>query len=381
VLVWTCIRYLLILSASAWVGRYLALDPGYLVIQYHGYSIETSIFFVLLLMLLIFTLLAVIMQLFHGLGFSGRQLLHALLPNRERRYQQQLFSAISYKLAEQPQSAASAFCQAHKKHPTLPLLLAAIYHTPLDQSADSLIEQAYIQYPRHTDLIDMLFIHRLILGQQYKAALDKLQQLPNSTNGPAKDYFLLTCYRATDCWDLAKPLMKSRFLSKSQKQLLENDYYTYTLNQTAANRIQKTWKKLPSLCKKNPILLDLYCKKLVENDQAAIAIRTLEGALLEQPTTTLIERYTRIQTNNTAAQLQFLLSLLAQHPHHELLIFAIANLYQKQGEPLNALVYMEKILGDTHSISILLAGAALYQSLNHDAHAQTIYERIQHLKT
>lgn len=378
---WSCIRYLLILSVSAWIGRYLALDPGYLVIQYHGYSIETSLFFILLLTLLLTTALVIIMRLLRSLGLGGNHLLHTLLPNQARRYQKPLFSAIHYKLAQQPQLAAKAFNQAHNQYPILPLLMATIYHMPLDQSTEALMAKAYLQYPQYTDIIDILFIHRLIQEEKYQAAIDKLQQLPKTANGPAKDYFLLTCYRATSHWDLAKPLLKSRFLSKSQKQLLESDYYSYILKQTNAQHIQKTWKRLPSHCKKNDRLIDLYCEKLLENDQIVLVAKILERALSAQPHATLIERYVNIPTNNIPNQLQFLLVLLGQYPHNEPIIYAIATLYQKQDEPLKSLVYMEKILDDTHAIPILLAGATLYQSLNRNAYAQKIYQRVQHLAT
>jgi len=378
VLVWSCIRYLLILSASAWLGRYLTVDPGYVVIQYHGYTIETSVFFVLLLLLLIATLMLIMKQLLQGVSGSG--LLRALFPNRKRAYQQQWFTAISYKLAEQPQAAAEAFTKAHHQHPILPLLLTAIYHIPLDQPADALIEKAYIEHPEHTDWIDMLFIHRLIQKKQYQAALEKLQQLPKTVNGPAKDYFLLTCYRDTNQWNMAKPLLKSRFLSIAQKQLLENSYYTYLLHHTPIENLKKTWRSLPAYCKKRAIFLDCYAERLANHDQIALAMKIVERALSEQVDPILINRYANLYSNNTAAQLQFLLTLLTQHPQYEPLIMAIATLYQKQGEPLKSLVYMEKILEDTQTISVLLAGAALYQSLNRDTHAQTIYQRIQQLQ-
>lgn len=379
--VWSCIRYLLILSVSAWCGRYLAQDPGYLVIQYHGYNIETSLFFVLLLALLFISFLIMLSQVLRGISFSGRHLVSALLPNRERHYQQQLLTGINYSLAQQPQAAAIAFSKAHEKKPSIPILLAAIYQTPAEKPVEHLLEQAYIEYPQDTNLVDLIFIHRLIQAQQYTAALEKLQGLPKTANGPAKDYLLLLVCRATDNWQFMKSLINSRFLSTAQKARVQQDYAQARLRQTPSKQIQKVWKQLPRDCKNIDTVADLYIGKLVENQQIPLAIKTLESLLTKQPTPICAARYSQITTDNIPAQLSFLLSLLTQHPTNESIIWAISTLYEKQGETLKAMVYIEKIINTTQSIPILWAGASLYQTLNRHSHAQALYQRIQDLQT
>lgn len=346
----TAIKYLIILLASAWLGIQISHDPGYVLIQYRNIDIETSLWFALLsIMILIIILLAIrsIIRL-SATGISG--IGNLFTPNYKYRAKKNKQLAIEACLSEEWQTAAKHFLLANDAEKDILSLVSAICsNSKKDMNNLSFyIETAYSKAPDDMEILNILHAKMLSNDHKYDEAIQKILILPNKAQNNLSCLLILAeCYKSTlnseNLYKVITKLKKHKFDNSNIILDFEVSYYSIELNSKDKNNIEKYWKSIPKYIKKDINLQDKYLKHLVSFSLNKQATSLIEQIMKNDFTPHLALVYAALDENKEAVFIKNLNDWLKYHPNNEDLIHALARLYERHGECLKAISCYEKL--------------------------------------
>ncbi|MEH6563764.1 MAG: heme biosynthesis HemY N-terminal domain-containing protein [Halopseudomonas sp.] len=354
------IAILAVLLVAALLGMAVAEDPGYLLIAWRNFSIETSVWVGLGFLLAFWLLLMLARALIRVLNASGRR-----INPWSRRNQQQRANAIATRglleFAEGHWKSALRLLKKSAPHAELPLInylaAARAAHELEDYSeCDSLLREAYETTPK-ADVAIAVTQAQLQIGRgQLEQALATLTRLRKEH--PKHLYALKLMsqvYLRLEDWgrllELLPELRKQQVLKPADQDALEYQVHLALLQQAGqraapadtdpASLVVAAWERMPKRMHEDPAVVEAYCLQLRGKGREMLAEEALRNALQGSYNERLVHLYGLVQGRDSARQLATAEQWLPQHPNNATLLLALGRLAQRNSLWGKARDYLE----------------------------------------
>lgn len=276
---WLGLLLLLALAAAAAFGwHWLAADPGYVLVRLRGTTLETTVTFALIALLLAWALLSLLWGL---LRWPLRAWLHA----RQGRGRRRLGSGLMALIEGRPVQAERALAKAARwpalRVPAL-LGLAEAAHA---QGADARVDEALAAVPPEAEAAAAILRARFLLERgDAEAAQALLAPLASAGRLPPNGWKLrvetaLANGDATTAVAAWPTLARLPLLGERERAALETRVYTAALAQVEdATRLNALWQELPRTARRVPALIEAYARRAAGFGQVLAAMDAIESA-------------------------------------------------------------------------------------------------------
>lgn len=349
---------LLALFASVLLTRLLSQDPGYVMVSYNGWTLETSLVVAALLLLLLFALSNLVLRLLRQLWTAPRRLRHWEQRRQQRRARRSLLQGL-VELAEGNWEQAEALLLRDVETAEMPLLnyLSAARATQQQgahERRDHYLRLAHGNMPAAQMAIGLTQAELQLAHQQYEQALATLMHLRRQA--PQHTYvlrLLRTLYERLADWrnllDLLPELRRHKIVANDELEALELRAQLALLKQLAqradTQALQTYWKPLPKRLRCHPAMVDAYSASLLERGETATVERLLRESLDKCWSQNLVQRYGSLEAEDMAAQLAAAEQWLNQHSGDSVLLYTLGRLCLKNRLWGKARSYFEASIG------------------------------------
>ena len=321
------IALLIVVLIAIALGFAIHQDPGYLLIAYHGWSIETSLWVGVILIIVAYLVITIVLKILFGLfGLSGR--LHGWGVSRKIRKANALtrqglinLAQGDFKVAEHQLIKASK----HLAHPLTNYLSAAQAAQQLEQYElrDKYLRKAAKTTKNSEFAIGLTQAQLQIQSRQWEQALATLRHLTElKPQHPYVLKLLTQVYQAVCDWsnlaNLLPALKKQKVFSTEKLSALTQATYIKLLNEHP-----DAWRVIPSKWQRNPHLVHAYLAHAAQPNEELLKI--IEHSLKHDMNTTLLNDYANLKVD-PAHQLKKVVHWLKEHPGQVDLLYAAAKL-------------------------------------------------------
>ncbi|MEL7022766.1 MAG: heme biosynthesis HemY N-terminal domain-containing protein [Pseudomonadota bacterium] len=337
-------------------AQFLVADPGYVAIDFRGYTVETSVPGLVLILLAAAMLVWLIVRLIR----VPRQLRQAGANYGARRAGKRFTQGL-IEIAEGNYSKGERLLTRGAAKADAPLLnyLAAARAAQLqnqDARRDNWLKLAYEQQPEASNAILLTQAELQIAHEQYEHAQATLKQLDEQEGGNGQAVVLLArLFREREDWrQLGELLPRLRRIGKPEKSVIDNwsvDFHEFQLSDTAAHAgdVPRAWEDVPKHLKKTPRLQTAYISALGAtglSNKASIEVRQM---LKSRWHPELVRLYGKTLSDDPSAQLQQAEKWLAKHPEDHELLLAAGRLCMATELWGKARSYLESALATRHT--------------------------------
>ena len=332
-------------------------DPGHLSLRYRDYSVDTTLAFavvaLILVMLLINLLLRLLRSLFHLPGS-----IHSLSQNRRYAKARRQLNQGLIDLAEGRFEQAENHLMRMVDFSDSPLVhyLAAARAAQLQgkhDARDNYLKEAHEANPDAELAIGVTQAELQLAHQQTEQALATLTHLHGVA--PKHDYvtmLLARCFLDLHDWqalvELLPDVRRRKLLLPARLREMELAGYRGTL-ELARNRqadLEVAWSRLPRDLQAEPELLCYYLDQFARNNWSdADAEQTLLRVLENQWDDCLIEVYGRYRSRDANTQLSKAEKWLDDYGHNEQLLLALGRIATRASLWGKAQGYFEASIG------------------------------------
>ena len=310
-------------------------DPGYVLVTYRGFAVETAmpVFIIVVLIGYISTyyLWRVVSTLWFVKRFWG--------PWQKRRHQARAIAALEHGLTKTReakwQDALIYLSKGAKdsENPLLHYLYAADAAQLLGDVAkrDKYLRQAYTEVPSAKHIIALTEAELMLKSNQIKSATKILEDLRETQIDNAKaTYLLLQCYYNSKNWKpmtkLLKELRGAKFIDEGELEKLEIETHENLLKEAHHAMdplgMSNTWINVPLRYRNHEALLPYYIEYLFSQNVHNEAEQQLYRALKRNFKDNLIYYYGLSKGADPALQLRNVEEWLRTYPHNAVLLQA-----------------------------------------------------------
>ncbi|HYF97838.1 MAG TPA: heme biosynthesis HemY N-terminal domain-containing protein [Coxiellaceae bacterium] len=333
----------LLLVFSFCLGWAIKQDPGYILIMYNHWSIETSLWFGLASVFVLILLLYWAYKLIKHTFILHTHIAHWSLNRKQKAADLET----AYGLCE--------LLEAHWDKAERKLIKSAKYMgNPFNNYVGAAIaaqqqkkfteRDQYLQRAqaalRGSDMaIELLKARLQMESGQSISALHGLQNLQTkNVKHPATNHLLKELYLELKDWpallNLLPALNKHLKLNEVEMDSLSFTSYSELLKHAAANNdaalVEQAWLAIPNSWKTNPELLAIYAAFYINNDAAETVVKLIEDNLKKNWNENLVRLYGLAITRNTAKQLKLAEGWLKQHPRDANLLLSLGRLSARE---------------------------------------------------
>jgi HemY protein len=363
---------LLVLGAVIGFTLVAQRDPGYVLINYAGWSVESS--FSVLLLVLVVSLFA-----FH---FTLRLLSGTLhLPQRMAYWHRHRRAIRSRRLTNQGLIALAegSWSRAEKKlsraatHSDTPLInylgaARAAQKQGEEQRRDDYLSQAYQSMPDAELAVGLTQADVQLSQGQAEQALATLRHLRSIAPKHVYVLYLLKkLYEHLQSWDelhqLLPELHKYHVLEEKEYNALEHHIFTMLLHRSdTLDTLNEVWQQLPKRLHQDAALLHEYAQKQQQLGAEEQAEATLYEFLKKHWDPDLIRLYGMLRGSDSNRQLATAEHWLQEHEHHPELLLTLGRLSLHNQLWGKARSYLEASMGmDPRPETCCELGNLLYQ--------------------
>lgn len=376
-----------LLLIAAYLGIWLHQDPGYVLIMFRHWTIESSVWvaatLILIAIFLLQTLLSLFKKIVHIPYYCHQWLVDRRLKRAQAKTKRGLieFSEGQWQTAKKHLIAAAP----NATHPLVNYLTAAKAAEKLGdhQSRDHYLHLAQTAVPDATIAIELTQAQLQIDNQEWKEADETLQALQVIT--PDHPYVIQLClklYENTQNWPALIALLPKLKLSKT---LSETDIYHIkkqaylaileaNLSQTHLHfDLNHAIQNLPKDLKEDPELMLQYGHYLLNQQQDQQAEKIIRDCLKIKQTNELINLYGQI--NNEYARIPFIQSLVEKKPESAALHACLGQLFLAKQVWGSAKTHLEKSLQLQPSAQAYYALGKLLEKLNQTDDARDTFKQ------
>lgn len=338
-----------------WLSQYN--DPGYVLIGFGHWSLETSLVFFAAASVIVFFIFYVF---FRFLGWLMR------MPSRMKekgknikfnRSQEALIAGL-VDSAEGNWERAEKVLIKHAANSGAPLLhyltaARAAQSRGAIEKRNEYLNKAAAQ-AEDTDIAVGLTQAELHLSEQeFEQALQTLTKLHSIDPGHASVLKMLhQAYQLVGDWEslrnLIPSLHKNKVLMEAEVKLLETETYSSLLKQAAEEGddqdISGCWEQIPAHIRALPGVATIYYAAMIEAGAGAKIEEDLVNTVLKSWSETLLVLYANIDSNDSAKQLQTAEQWLAVHASDSVLLRILGKISMKCGQMEKAEQYFAKSL-------------------------------------
>jgi len=314
---------LILLLAGAWLGQLMIQDAGYVLLAYQNTTVETSIWVMLIILLVAFILLHLLLSLISNMGIPTGRIKEWRLQRRQRAARKATLKGM-LAMSEGNWLKARRELARSADDASVPLinLLAAAKaaHESGDKAgADELLRKALKAEPDAEIAVTLAQTQIQLARGQYRDALDNLLNLRKLAPKNTQVLLLLKdTYQQLQDWqglsDLLPVLRRHRALSDEQQLALEQQCYLIQLdqiqkhadgstNEARVKVLQAFWQKLPTAAAAQELLISRYAELLSKLDAGNKAEVLLRDSLNQHWSSKLVLQYSCINSDKPKKQL------------------------------------------------------------------------------
>ena len=317
-------------------------DPGYILITYGNYTLETSLWVGLVLLLLLTLLIYALVRLVNRL-IAGQHSLSNWFGTRKAHRASRATNRGLINFMEGNWSQAQRQLLRGTRDNDAPLvnyLLAARASDRLNDP-DKVGEYLGAAEAADAEAETAVAVTRAELQLQageYEQAISTLAAArKDAGHHPYVLELLFRAYRNLEDWEglaaLLPELKKHGILPDAELKKLERETWVTRLEQSvtrgegpAGARLQSAWNSMPNALRRQPEVVRIYARMLVEQGEYAVAGKVIVNALKHDWDPELVRFYGYIAGDNPQRQLAQAESWLSAHPDDAELLLCLGRL-------------------------------------------------------
>ncbi len=333
----------LVLLIAIWLGLVMHADPGYVLIAYKSWSVETTLWATLLAILLLFIILYFFIALFRRANIASGRVYSWSLERHLRKARRQTNLGLC-EWAEGKWAQAEKKLLKSAKYSEVPLLNYLIAARAAQgegeyDKRDTYLRMAHASTPGVEVAVGLTQAQLQLSAGQLERALATLTHLSRLV--PKHTYvmrLLQQVYVELHDWkslqDLLPALHKYKVLKPKKLQNLKRKLYLQLLaHGTKENNFEylsDTWSKVPSELQSDPELLLVYSDALIENKKSIEVEKLLRNTLKKSWDSRLVEKYSMITDVDPVKQLATAEFWLKTHDNDPVLLLCLGRLCKRQ---------------------------------------------------
>ena len=316
-------------------------DPGYVLVAYGNYTLETSLWVGLLLLFALILVIYLAMRLVFRL-IGGQRWLSSWLGTRKHHHASRLSTRglINFVEGNWARSRRQLVRGAQNNDaPLLNYLLAAraSLHLGETDKVSEYLGAATDEEPSAADAIQLVEAEIRVHEGQYDRALEVLGEIGNASHYPRCLELKRSIYASQRDWEslagLIPDLRKQKILPAEALLDLEQETYRSWLLDSASDKalsdpdeVRRLWQKLPGDLKKDVELECAYVQLLGRTGDVRSAEKNLLKSLKQHWDPRLVRQYGLLAGEDAAAQLAQAETWLADHPDDPQLLLCLGRL-------------------------------------------------------
>jgi len=360
------------------------LDPGYALLTYGEFSIETS------LAVFLFMIFIVFISFYIGLRalLTVKQAPKNLSVWNKKRKQARSTKALNNGFFDSTegnwQRSEKSLIKYAKQSETPLLNYLSAAHAAQSQGAynrrDDYLFKAGEALPDKIHAIHLTWAKLQLSAGQAEQALASLQQLRTATPGhPVVLTLLMKAHLGLKDWDalykLLPTIKNNRKIPKQEWQSIEQQTLVNLLNVQVGHLLNSLWKALDKKQKLNPQYLVPYTTQLLKSAKDSLAEEPLIKAINAEFNLQLLGLYCKLDID-ASKKIKQLNKWLKNYSNNTSLLNATAQLYLEQAELNSAKELVEQSIALTPtSVAYLLLGKIHEQQPESTAKAHDCYKQ------
>lgn len=359
-----------------WLAQYN--DPGYVLIGFGHWSMETSLtvftvglvlgFFALYSF---FRLVGVLMRLPGKMSKHRRKI-------KFNRSQEALINGL-FDVADGKWESAEKVLIKHAASSGVPLLhyltaaRAAQARGALDKR-DEYLKKATEQSSDSNLTVGLTKAELLMTEQQFEQALETLTKLQSINPDHAQVLTMMyQAYQKTGDWEglsrLLPSLQKNKILLETEAKLLQTKAYSSLLKKAAEQHdvqaVQACWDAIPEGSQALPGIANIYFAAMIAMGAGAVVEIDIIKQLGKHWDATTLELFATVESDNNERHLQTAEQWLAVYPNDPTLLKVLGKLARKAEQPEKAEQYLLKSLNIDSSVGVCqLLGELMFEKGN-----------------
>jgi len=312
------IAVLLTLLLAAALAAAIAYDPGYILIAFGRYTLETTFWVGVALLVLVLALMYLLASVLHR-GLRRGSLFNRWRSDRHARRGRQLTSRGILALSEGNFERARRLLDRGAGSADMPLINYLMAARASAALGDTQQAQVYLMRAEHSDTRGpgiAVALTQAELQLRNGQLEDSLASLNRIRRGAGKNPHVLRLlkdvYSGLHDWPnllkLLPDLRRRKVLPPDQLEELERHATLRLLEETGsrgqADALRAQWQKLPGALTRDPYIIAHYARALAAAGAATEAERLLRGQLKRQWSADLIGAYGKIVGDDPAKQLE-----------------------------------------------------------------------------
>jgi HemY protein len=311
-------------------------DPGYVLLSYGNYTLETSLWVGLFLLGLSLWIFYQLLRLLYRI-IGGQRSFRSWLGTRrsDKAHRSTNKGIISYTLGNWARARRQLLRGAQNgEAPLVNYLLAARASDRLEEPerVAEFLQSAADEEPDAELAIDIIRAENRLRTGEYESALKALEK---PARNAAKHPYVLELQRRAyvglgdedKLLTLLPNLVKHTLLSEDEARSTERDIHTARIERAAEiTGLHSTWESLPSSLKRDKIVLHLYVARQVELGDYEAAEVSILKAIKRQWDVPMVRQFGLLEGDNTAGRLTRAERWLPEHPEDAELLLCLGRL-------------------------------------------------------
>ncbi len=370
----TFFSILLLFILAIFLGFFIHQDSGYILISYENWSLETSLWFGIIIFVFTVFCLYFLIRIF----FRATSILHRYKKNKIIKQRQYYFNNLRTALklffeGRWIEAEKKLTLKIHNNQtPTLFYILAsqAAFEQNKINQVDAYLAKASVTSKNQSHFIDQIKAEHLLSCDQPTEALAILRPHMNKkiiSPKMAEVYTqaLLSCHQFDSLLNLIPSLIKNKTLTLSQLQALATTAAIEKLQSVAdqTGELQPAWQQLPSFVKNNEGVLYHYFLIQSKHDSEKTLSNILK-VLKKQWHPRLLQLITPLAKQNPAKVIVEVEGWLDCHPNCQALLICLCQLHTQEGIVSKREQYLKQMLKKFPNQASYLTTARIYQQLN-----------------
>jgi len=349
---------LLTMAAAIWLALFAMEDPGYILIDVKGYTIESSLVFAVIVLILVFIGVYMSLRFYGNVKTVGKgykvwrsrrssdkaneSLVKGLLELSEGKWSEAEKDVLKFAEKNQPSLlnylAAARAAQEQGAYDRRDLYLKNAHQTAPNAHVAVGLTQAQLQLDQNQ-------------LEQALATLRRLQQLDPKHKQVLKT--LARLYMDLADWEhvveIIPSLRKRKIFPDSHIDYMEETAYSALLDQATrhseAKALQDLWYRIPQTVQEKERIMVKYIGHLFTVGSSDLAEPLIRNALRKYWSEPLVRYYGLLKSADPKAQLNYAEAWLSNHENNAVLLLTLGRLCLRNGLWGKARSYLEASVG------------------------------------
>jgi HemY protein len=356
---------LIVLAVGTWIGEKMVQDPGYVLIEYSGTTIESTLWVLILALLLGFIVLYATVTMILRAKLPHTKLLEWRDRHRQKSAQRKTMKGL-LAFYEGRWWQAQRLLKLSAEHSALPLVnyltaARAAHEEGKETEADEILQEARNELPSADIAINLTQAQIQLERGDRESALANLVRLRRlAPNNATVMRLLKDVYIQLEDWqkltDLLPKLRKQKVYRESTLNELEQTCYAQLLGSALSGipaeadvdarlkALTHEWNNLPNHLSKDELMVRQYVELLIEARSDEKAEAFVHNKLKKEWDEGLARLYGRIQAKDAAKQYKVAQAWEAKHPESASLKLTLGRLAMRNEKWEGAAKYFEESL-------------------------------------